>query len=404
MMDVVIAILSTVLHGIYIILPAVSLGVFAYRGRPLLKRSIVAAWISGSVLAGAVLAAYVMAIGGQVSPLQIGLSLYFGVALLLLMKLVDAGFRKVFAKLFRVDRPDVRRSTLAMAIGLRILIFGAIALPWVMSAVMVYRPRVQPEETPATVVRVDFEDVSFPARDGTRIAGWFIPSRSPSPITVLLCHGLGANKAGMWSILRGLNNADVNVLTIDLRAHGSSGGNLTTFGATEPNDVLGALDWLKSERPDQSARVVGVGASLGAAALLTAAAQDGRIDAVAVIGTFDSLPALAREMSDQHMAPPINWLTRAMALPMASLHAGVNLYAVRPGDRVEQIWPRPVLIVHGANDEIIPFSHGRRIFDKSFPPRSSVFTGGTHNGVLDDPAVVDRIADFVLHATSVPII
>jgi len=404
MMEGVIALLSTVLHGIYIILPAASLGAFAFRGRPWLKRTIAGAWISGSILAAAVLAAYVMAIGGSASYLQIGMAIYFGVALMLLLKLVDALFRRAIGRVFKIDRPDTKRSTLALAMVLRVVVFGAFALPWVMSAVMVYRPRVQPDETPGSILRVEYEAVTFPARDGTRIAGWYVPAKTASPVTELLCHGLGASKSGMWSILRGLHEADVNVLTIDLRAHGYSGGNLTTFGAKEPDDVLGAIDWLRLHHVEDSDRIVGVGASLGAAALIDAAARDVRIDAVVSIGTFDSFSTLASEISEQHMVPPISWLTQAMALPMASLHAGVDLSSISPGDHIADIWPRPVMIVHGANDEIIPFAHGKRLYDKAFSPRESVFTGGTHNGVLDDPAIVARIVEFVLHAQPVPVI
>jgi fermentation-respiration switch protein FrsA (DUF1100 family) len=82
----------------------------------------------------------------------------------------------------------------------------------------------------------------------------------------------------------------------------------------------------------------------------------------------------------------------------------VNLYAVNPGEKIESIWPRPVLIVHGANDEIIPFSHGKRLYDRAYEPRDAMFTGGTHNEILDDPAVVDRVVQFVLYAQSSPVI
>jgi uncharacterized protein len=284
------------------------------------------------------------------------------------------------------------------------VIFATFALPWVMAAVMVYRPRVVPVETPMSIMRLEYQSVRFDAPDGTRIDAWYLPASSPSATTALVCHGLGASKASMWTILSGLHEAGINVLTIDLRAHASSGGQMSSFGANEWKDVIGAVDYLKMHRPADAERVVAIGASLGAAAIIRAASTDDRIDAVATLGTFDSLPALAQDLSSQHMVFPLNLLTRYLALPLASLHVGQNLFDVRPGNDIDRIWPRPVLIIHGGNDEIIPFEHGKRLYDRAYEPREKRFTGGTHNGVLDDPAVVEAIIRFALTAQPWPVI
>ncbi len=397
-------VLSTILHAIYLFLPAGSLGVFATKNRATLKRSIAGAWISGTILAGAILGAYVAGIGGTVSFTQIGKAIYVAVGLMLFLKLIDHLFKSLVFRLFRINQPDISRWRVVGAVATRVIIFSTFALPWVMSAVMVYRPRVVPVETPESILRIDYQQVELKSRDGIDLAGWYIPATTHSAITAIVCHGLGANKASMWAILRSLHDAEINVLTIDLRAHAESGGQLTTFGATESNDVIGAIDWLRDQHAESSTRIAAIGASLGGAAILSAAAQDQRIDAVVTIGTFDSLPQLAKDLSDQHIVPPINYLTRWLALPMASLHAGANLSAVRPGDQIDKIWPRPVMIVHGANDEIIPFSHGKNLYEKAFSPRISVFTGGTHNGIMDDPQVIEKIIEFVLQARPVPVI
>lgn len=395
---------SIILRAIYIALPAVSLGAFAFKEKKALKRTVAGAWISGAILAAAVLSAYAMGTGGSVAYSQIGLAMYFAVSLMLFLKLIDHALRRLFVRLFKLNQPGAPRRRAAAALVLRVAVFTTFALPWVMSAVMVYRPRAVPVETPASIMRIDFQTVTFKTADGRRLEGWYIPAPTASPVTALVCHGLGANKASMWSILKGLHDAEVNILTIDLRAHAGSSGQLSTFGASEWQDVIGAVDFLKHEHPADAQRVVGIGASLGAAAIIEAAAKDDRIDAVATIGTFDSLPTLVRDLSSEHMVFPINLLTRYLALPMASLHAGHNLFAVNPGDHIGDIWPRPVMIVHGGNDEIIPFEHGQRLYGKSFEPREKRFTGGTHNGVLDDPDVVDAVVDFVLTAQPRPVI
>jgi uncharacterized protein len=400
----VLLVASIILRAIYIALPAVSLGAFAFKEKKALKRTVAGAWISGAILAAAVLSAYAMGTGGSVTYMQIVLAIYFGISLMLFLKIIDHALRRLFVRLFKLDRPGLSRPRVAAALVTRVVVFAAFALPWVMSAVMVYRPRAIPSDTPMSIMRIDFQTVTFDTPDGRRIEGWYIPSQNPSPLTALVCHGLGANKAGMWTILKGMHDADINVLTIDLRAHAGSSGQLSTFGATEWQDVTGAVDYLKRTHANDAERIVGVGASLGAAALIGAAAKDERIDAVAAMGTFDSMPTLVRDLSGQHMVFPINLLTRYLALPMASLHVGRNLFAIQPGEQIDDIWPRPVMIVHGGNDEIIPFEHGKRLYDKAFDPREKKFTGGTHNGVLDDPDVVDAVVNFVLTARPRPVI
>jgi alpha-beta hydrolase superfamily lysophospholipase len=391
---------SLILRAIYIALPAASLGAYAFKDKPALKRTVAGAWISGTILAAAVLAAYVMATGGSVAYTQMALAIYFGVSLMLFLKVVDHVLRRVFVRLFRLDKPGLSRSRVAAALLVRVVVFATFALPWVMSAVMVYRPRVVPIETPQSIMRLDYQTVAFDSPDGRRIEGWLIRSQTSSSTTAIVCHGLGASKASMWSILRGLHDANVNVIAIDLRAHGGSSGQLSSFGASEWQDVIGAVDYLKREHSDDADRIAAIGSSLGAAAIIKAAARDDRIDAVAILGTFDSLPTLARDLSREHMVFPLNLMTRYLALPMASLHTGHDLFGVNPGDAIGEIWPRPVLIIHGGNDEIIPFDHGKRLYDRSFEPREKKFTGGTHNGVADDPDVVDAIIHFVLTAES----
>lgn len=395
---------SIILCGVYLLLPAVSLAAFFVKSPYRIKRHVAGGWISGTLLGGAILGAYVFSIGGHVPPSQIATTLYLGVSLLLLLKLVDHLLLQGLQKALRVTK-GAKRWRLATALLLRVVIFGSLALPWVMAAVMVYRPRLEPIETPDSVLQLDYREADFRATDGTRVGGWFVPADGTSETTALLCHGLGSSKAGFFQLLKTLHEQDINVLLIDHRAHGRSGGQRCTFGANEEYDVRGAIDWLRQAHPDQSHRIVGVGASMGAAALLRAASEDDRMDGVVVLGTYESMPSLTRDIAMQQLIPPISWLTRAFGLPMASLHAGVDLSDVSPADAIGHIWPRPVLVIHGIDDEIIPFDHGRRLFDAASPPRESLWVQhGTHNGIIENPQVLKRIADFIHSARPVPVI
>ncbi|MDB5326233.1 MAG: prolyl oligopeptidase family protein [Phycisphaerales bacterium] len=392
---------SLALFAIYLLLPPVTLGVM-FRGNLRRRRFILGGWISGIMLAAAVLAIYSIGIGGRLPVSQALVAIYFGVALMMFLKLVDALLTRSLSKML-LGRWPARWRFFAIA-GLRLVLFGGFALPWVMAAVMVYRPRIVVDEPPVTL-QTNAERVTFPASDGGRVAAWYVAPADPSETTALLCHGLGGNTAGFFRMIDALHEAGIGVLAIDFRAHGESSGQLCSFGYREKYDVLGAIAWLKGQHPKASQRIVGVGASLGGAALLAAAAADPRIDGVAVLSTYSSLPDELNDVSHRNFIPPFSWLVRCFGLPLASLHVGVNLSEVRPMDDVRKLWPRPVLIVHGTDDEIIPFAQGQRIFDAAPIGRSSFWVQhGSHNGILDDRNVIDRVVDFIRSAKPSPLV
>lgn len=403
MISLVYAISAIVLKILYLALPALSAYALVWSENRDLRRQVASAWISGTLLGSVILVAFTFAIGGSIAWQQVVLTIYLGISLMLLLKGVDFLLRAILIRWARRVHPGMGRLMLARVV--RLGIFVCFALPWVMAALMVYRPRVIPAETPDSVMHVSYANVHFKAKDGTRIDGWWIPPDHASNTTVLLCHGLGSNKAGFFAMMDKLHAKGIGVLSIDFRAHGESGGQISTFGAKETFDVLGAVDWLKDRHPRQAQRVIGVGASMGAAALLQAAADDSRLDGVVALGAFDTLPHEVQAAAFNRLFPPIGWLVRAFGLQIASLHAGVNLNDVRPVDAIGRLWPRPVLVIHGTEDEIVPFALGRQLYNAASLPCESMWVqGATHNNVLENPQVIQRIIEFVRSAQPLPVV
>lgn len=394
---------SLVVRSIYVLLPVLSLVAFVRPAPRALRGSIAGGWISGMLVGACVVGGYVMAMGGAVSPSQVAMACYFGVSLMLFLKLADALIYNGARRLFRVREQMSWRN--AGASLLRVVLMTCFALPWVMAAVMVYRPRVHVNQSAGDLLHTQCDDVTFTARDGMQIAGWYLPASKPSSTVAVLCHGLGSGRTGWLTLIDHLHRAGVNVLAIDLRAHGYSGGQLCSFGVRERLDPIAAVDWLKANHPDAAERIVGIGASLGSAALFEAAAEDPRIDAVASLSTFDTLQSELDDVSTRRMPRPLSWLARHLALPMASLHAGVDLRAVRPIEAIDKLWPRPVFIVHATGDEIIPFNAGMKLYRQATQPKESLWIkGGSHNGLLEDPEVLKAIERFVKQATAEPVI
>ena len=128
---------------------------------------------------------------------------------------------------------------------------------------------------------LDFEDVTFPSRDGVPLEGWFIPAAGSNKL-VIVNHPMGFSRSGMPTHLEPwrstwassgndfevnfipdftiLHDAGYNVLAYDLRNLGLSGaanGGIETSGVFEARDVVGSLQYARA-RPDTRDMVVGL--------------------------------------------------------------------------------------------------------------------------------------------------
>lgn len=202
---------------------------------------------------------------------------------------------------------------------------------------------------------LSFEDANFRIRDqrkGTpiRIAGWWIPHPSAEGKCVVLLHGYADAKVGSiaWAPL--WHRLGFNILAIDLRAHGESGGVYCSAGFWERHDLNQVLDQAIAERPGETREIVLFGVSLGAAtAVATAALRD---DIAAVI--LESPPASFTDAAMAHMdrlgAP--GRLFQRQAITLAEALAGCEFDAVRP-DRLLAEVPCPVLLISPEDDPMV---------------------------------------------------
>ncbi len=405
-----------ILLGLYALLPAAGAAILLRRYRHTRSREPLkelAAMAAASTLLGIVLALiYAIATASRVRPGQAALAAWFFATTLILLKLLDAGLRRVTGHMIASkDRTPPARPARFAAGAIRIILLAAVALPFVMSAVMTFRPKVRLTGDPMTEFNWPFHEVAFTAADGNVISGWWIPA--PDSVaagandadrqwwgrrTAVIVHGLGANKLNQLLMARTLRPRGFNILPIDLRAHGHSTGQFTSFGAQEWQDVAAAVQWARVMQPRQSERVVGVAASLGAAAMLIAAADDHRdhhMDAIAVYATYASLPDLARDVANKNFPPPINYLARYAALPLACVHAGANLYAVAPIDAVRRLHGTPLMIIHGRKDQIIDVANAQKLFDAAPGDKQLILLDADHNAIIEDNATAQRLADFL---------
>jgi len=149
-------------------------------------------------------------------------------------------------------------------------------------------------------------------------------------------------------------------LAFDLRGAGAFPPAPLSLGYFEQRDVLGAVDFLRSSTlpyPElgHPHSIGGLGFSLGAAALLFAAANETALQAVVSDSAYaDVLPILEREIPKGSHLP--TWFTPGVLLA-ARIQYGVDFATVRPVDVVATIAPRPLLFIHGSSDHSTPPSN-----------------------------------------------
>ncbi len=192
-----------------------------------------------------------------------------------------------------------------------------------------------------------YEEVTFPARDGTTLHGVWIPVPH-SDRAVFILHGHGGSMD--WDIHRAPHfyRAGFNVLLFDFRAHGRSDGHLATFGYLERQDVLGAVDFLK----ERGVRQIGLlGFSYGGIASMLSAPLCLDIRAVVSDGgparLRSAIAGRAAELGLPH------WLGRSLGwwvVAVTSVRLGINLFRYEPVRWIGKISPRPILLVHGELD------------------------------------------------------
>ena len=184
---------------------------------------------------------------------------------------------------------------------------------------------------------------------------------------LVLCHGFPAefNDATMTS--RGYNEladrlaADTGwvVLTFSFRGIAQSSGNFSLGGWL--TDLKAAVETLIGTRSVDGVWLCGFAAGGGLA--LCAAGEDQRVKGVATFAApadFGERAADARRFVAQARAVGV---IRDPNFPTDLESWARELREIRPLSLIGKIPPRPILLVHGANDEVVPVIDSRALAD-----------------------------------------
>ncbi len=218
------------------------------------------------------------------------------------------------------------------------------------------------EDTNPSSLGIRYQQVQLEASDGERLVAWQLEPIRPIA-DVVYFHGNGGNLSLWLPVLAMLYRLDLRVLAVDYRGYGLSTGAPTEKGVYRDAEAVVA-----HARTHPAAGpplpLVYWGRSLGGA-IAAAATQVVSPDGLILESTFPDKAAVIRRQ-------PI-----LRALNVFSSYRLSTIESLRS-------FRKPVLVMHGDRDDIIPFAVGRELFDRlDAPKRFATIPGGNHNDAFE---------------------
>lgn len=195
-------------------------------------------------------------------------------------------------------------------------------------------------------------EVSFESRSGETIKGWLL-TQPAARGSLLLLHGIRADRRGMIDRARFLATNGFNSLLIDLQSHGESTGSRITMGIKEGMDVRSAVRYLKGRFPDLPIALMGV--SLGGAAALLGD-EPVNVQAMILESVFSDISTAIKTRMRNRFGRLGDWLTPLLTLQIRPI-LGVDKESISPAEAIRHVTV-PMLLVYGAEDPLATVADG----------------------------------------------
>ena len=200
-------------------------------------------------------------------------------------------------------------------------------------------------------IQFNYEEVFIEVEKDLKLKSWFVKKDLKKLKTLIFFHGNAGNLFNRVHKINKLNNLNLNILIISWRSFSSNLGNPTEVNLY--NDARKSIDWLNKQGVKKE-NIILYGESLGTGVAVQLAQED----------TFN--------------------------LP-------VKLLLKDKFDSIKKIKnvKIPILIMHGAQDSIIPFKMGVEIFEKANEPKYSYFSQDDNHMMDFNEELMKKIKSFI---------
>jgi pimeloyl-ACP methyl ester carboxylesterase len=241
--------------------------------------------------------------------------------------------------------------------------------------------------------------IELQSLDGTTLRAFVVePRPGVAPVaTAVLAHGLFRGAQEIEPVGDMFRDAGCEVVLLEYRNHGGSGRSTPTFGVREAEDVLAAVDFVRSRSAAAAERpLILFGVSLGTAAVGLAAPRIEHLGGIVVDAPLtDAFATAERLLAGSGRRPPgfqFPWPFGSLLLQWIGVFTGHDLESIRPGDALRALGPDvPVLVIGGGLDGRMPPDEVTALYESLPNPRGTkelwILPDADHGDVWkEDPA------------------
>jgi len=224
-----------------------------------------------------------------------------------------------------------------------------------------------------------------------------VPRAAEPPLPcIILLHGLGQDKSLINDIHPKYMKSGYAMICIDSQYRGERerpGKRFISFNMFETRqtfaqtivDARRAVDFLETRNDIDPDQIVLLGASMGGILGATAAAHEPRIQGALLLYAGGNLRRLLAESTIIY--PRTTWWRSTLAGA-----SGIILREVDPLRHIGRISPRPVLMINGSRDTVVPPRCAEELFAAAGEPKELIWHDSDHIG-LDGIELVEICID-----------
>ena len=221
-------------------------------------------------------------------------------------------------------------------------------------------------------INFDYKEIFIQNKEGIRLKAWLHEKDLINKKTIIFFHGNAGNLRNRNYKLNELSKFDVNFLIVAYRGFSGNQGKPSEQGLYE--DARSTLNWLKIKGVKEKNLIL-YGESLGTAVAIEIA-QNKDLAGIILESPFTSMVELAQKY---YPFIPVKFLLKDKYETIKKL-PNIN---------------SPLLVLHGKLDDIVPFSMGKKLFEKANEPKFKYFIDDDDHMLRYDQKLLNEIKKFI---------
>jgi len=242
-----------------------------------------------------------------------------------------------------------------------------------------------------------------------RVEGTLIQGEAFNPFqggsshpTLVLCHGIPSGESGVAQGKKGyhfwgrfLARRGYPVVIFNFRGTGASHGNLNL--KEWPLDLQAVLNGYVADINPEIPGFVLIGFSAGAATAVETASEDMRVKGTALAACPADFQFFFERFS---LEEAVEWmktvgLFRDKDYPLHKESWQEDFLSIRPVEKINLLSPRPLLLLHGELDELVPLEHASRLYERAGEPCQLITFPRLHHQLRRYPRIFGIILEWL---------